>query len=51
MTTTTAPQHVTLRMLSIYIHCVSKEVYHLTTNNNFNSNYPISIIFGINISE
>jgi len=34
-----------------YIHCLSKEVYHPTTNENFNNTCPISVIFGTNITE
>jgi len=32
------------------LHCVSKKIYHATTNDNLNSSCPIPVIFGTNIS-
>jgi len=39
-----------LRFMTTYIHCL-KKVYHPTTKDNFNSDSPIPIIFGTNITE
>jgi len=33
------------------LHCVSKEGYHPTTNDNFDNSCPIPVIFGTNIAE
>jgi len=38
-------------IISLNVHCVRKNVYHPTANDNFNSSCPITIIFGTNITE
>jgi len=38
-------------VLQAALHCVAKNGYHPTTNDNFNNRCPIPAIFGINIAE
>jgi len=38
-------------LLWVFIHCVSKKVYHSTTNDNFNSSCLIPVIVGTNITK